>query len=192
MILRMFEYDAAIALENAKEVHGIMKVNFPHSCVVYIRNHRNMTKAHEMEIHFPDGQKIKYSVPIICVSDYSVDELFDEGLMAFLPYVVLRYEHFVKSNGTNQKKISDLFADMKTISNRLREYPDTSETFELDMIDLIQKINHYVIPEENAVKGKVDEIMGGRVLELKSEQLIREGEARGEARCRKRRRLIQL
>ena len=179
MILRMFEYDSAIAIENAEEVNGITKVEFPHSCVVYIRNHKGMPKTHKMEIYFPDGQKIVYSVPIICVSDYSVNELFDEGLIAFLPYVVLRYEHFVKSNGMNKKKMSDLLADMQMISSRLRKYPDVSETFELDMINLIQKINHYIIPEENIAKGKVDEIMGGRVLELESERLLREGKAEG-------------
>lgn len=184
MILRMFEYDSAIAIENAEEVNGITKVEFPHSCVVYIRNHKGMPKTHKMEIYFPDGQKVIYSVPIVCVSDYSVNDLFDEGLIAFLPYVVLRYEHFVKSNGMNKKKMSDLLTDMQTISSRLRKYPDVSETFELDMIDLIQKINHYIIPEENIAKGKVDEIMGGRVLELESERLLREGKAEGRAEGR--------
>lgn len=51
--------------------------------------------------------------------------------------------------------------------------------FYYDISDMLQKINTYVIPDENQIKRKVDEIMGGKVLQLKSEQLLAEGRAKG-------------
>ena len=51
-----------------------------------------------------------------------------------------------------------------------------------DISDMLQKINTYVIPDKNQIKRKVDEIMGGKVLQLKSEQLLAEGRAEGRAK----------
>ncbi len=52
--------------------------------------------------------------------------------------------------------------------------------FYYDISDMLQKINTYVIPDKNQIKRKVDEIMGGKVLQLKSEQLLAEGRSEGE------------
>lgn len=52
--------------------------------------------------------------------------------------------------------------------------------FYYDISDMLQKINIYVIPDKNQIKRKVDEIMGGKVLQLKSEQLLAEGRSEGE------------
>ena len=52
--------------------------------------------------------------------------------------------------------------------------------FYYDISDMLQKINTYVIPDKNQIKRKVDEIMGGKVLQLKSEQLLAAGRSEGE------------
>lgn len=180
MIIRMFEYDVAIAIENASESNGLTEINFPDSCVVYIRNHTSIGKEHFMIVNFPDGQQIKYAVPVRKVSDYSVDEIFEKRLLAFLPYFILRYESFVKSDSTNTKKTEQLLKEMQEIADRLEMCHKESESFQIDMLNLIQKINTYVIPDKNQIKRKVDEIMGGKVLQLKSEQLLAEGRSEGE------------
>ena len=69
---------------------------------------------------------------------------------------------------------------MQEIADRLEMCHKESESFQIDMLNLIQKINTYVIPDKNQIKRKVDEIMGGKVLQLKSEQLLAEGRSEGE------------
>jgi hypothetical protein len=86
MILRMFEYDTAIAVEHAEEKDGIMEIRFPESCVVYIKNHTSLKSHHEMNVIFPDGQSIRYKVPILKVQDYTVDDMFQKRLVALLPF----------------------------------------------------------------------------------------------------------
>lgn len=179
MVIRMFEYDVAIAIENASETNGLTEINFPDSCVIYIRNHASIGKEHFMIVNFPDGQQVKYAVPVRKVSDYSVDEIFEKRLLAFLPYFILRYESFVKSDSTNTRKTEQLLKEMQEIADRLEMCHKESESFQIDMLNLIQKINTYVIPDKNQIKRKVDEIMGGKVLQLKSEQLLAEGRAKG-------------
>ena len=54
----------------------------------------------------------------------------------------------------------------------------------MDMIVLIEEIADYIIPEDNEIRKGLGEIMGGKILKLRSEELLEQGEARGEARGR--------
>ena len=61
---------------------------------------------------------------------------------------------------------------------------DIPESTYLDLINLIKQICNYIIPSKNSLKGKVDNIMGGgKVLELESERLLREGMEKGIFSC---------
>ena len=137
MVIRMFEYDISIALEHASlGEHAIWEIAFPQSCVLYIRNHRSLPDYHEAIVTFADGQKVRYRVPVLQAKRYTVDRIFEKRLLILLPYHILRYEHFLKHNGTN------------------------------------------------AIRKGLGEIMGGKILKLRSEELLEQGEARGEARGR--------
>lgn len=177
MVIRMFEYDVAIAMENAISTDRGMEIKFPESCVVYIRSHRTVPKSHELTVCFSDGQKILYHVPVIKVSDYSIDDLFKKKLLAFIPYYILRYESFLKSNSMDVKKTENLLLDMSLIAEKLEECFQTDESMYVDMMNLTLRICSYIIPDENQVKRKVGDVMGGKVLQLQSEVLKREGQA---------------
>ena len=61
MVIRMFEYDISIALEHASFAeHAVWEIEFPQSCVLYIRNHRSLPDYHEAIVTFADGQKVRY------------------------------------------------------------------------------------------------------------------------------------
>ena len=49
----------------------------------------------------------------------------------------------------------------------------------MDMIVLIEKIADYIIPQDNAIRKGLGEIMGGKILKLRSEELLEQGEAKG-------------
>ena len=49
----------------------------------------------------------------------------------------------------------------------------------MDMIVLIEEIADYIIPESNEIRKGLGEIMGGKILKLRSEELLEQGEARG-------------
>ena len=93
--IRMFEYDISIAIEHASfESNDIWEIEFPQSCVLYIRNHRSLPDFHEAIVKFADGQKVRYRIPIIQAKKYTVDRIFEKRLLILLPYHILRYEHF--------------------------------------------------------------------------------------------------
>lgn len=107
----------------------------------------------------------------------TVDSIFEKKLLALLPYHILRYEHLLKSNNTDQKKIGQLLDDYRMIGEKLQQMQENEDTSELyvDLIALINKLADYVIPDCNPVKERLGEIMDGQILKLRSEELIEQG-----------------
>ena len=178
MALRMIEYDFAIALEHSSRMEDdILEIRFPESCVLYIRNHKDTPDYHEARVRFADGQSVTYKVPVIMAQDYTVDSIFEKRLLALLPYHILRYESFLKSNSDNPKKVDKLLGDLETICQKLLQIQGTEMYFNL--VNLIKQIADYVIPKENPVRERIGEVMGGQVLMLKSEEIRQEGITQG-------------
>ena len=182
MAIRMFQYDTAIAVEHATQTaEKQTEVHFPRSCVLYIRNHSEKDEQHTVNVHFADGQTIDYNCPILYAQNYTVDSIFEKRLLLLLPYHILRYEHFLKSNKVNEKKIQKLLNDYALIRERLNQIIEKNEqgTFYFDLIKLINQVADYIIPSDNPVKERLGNVMGGKVLTLWSEELLEAGETQG-------------
>ena len=128
-----------------------------------MRNHRHLPEYHTAIVKFADGQQVTYQVPIIHAQKYTVNAIFEKQLLILLPYHILRYEHFLKSNKTNEKKVQLLLGDYREINQRLTETAEQEKKSELyrDMICLIQQIADYVIPKENKVRKGIVTIESG-------------------------------
>ena len=62
--IRMFQYDVAVALEEKRKENGCYVVEFPASCVIYLR-HNEQTKSQErVLIRMPDGRETDYIVMV--------------------------------------------------------------------------------------------------------------------------------
>ena len=188
MVIRMFEYDFSIALELAQKNNETFEIEFPQSCVLYIRNHRkrSLPDYHEAIVKFADGQQILYRVPILRAQNYTVDSIFEKRLLILLPYHILRYESFLKNSGTNSKKLEQLLTDYQKISDALEQCTDDKKSaLYIDIIILIEKIADHIIPKDNEnVRERLGDIMGGKILQLESERLLEKGQLLGEAKGR--------
>ena len=157
---------------------GIFEIEFPQSCVLYIRNHRecSLPDYHEAIVKFADGQQIVCRVPILWAQNYTVDSIFEKRLLILLPYHILRYESFLKNSGSNTKKLEQLLTDYQKISDALEQCTDDQKsTLYIDMIALIEEIADYIIPKDNKnVRERLGDIMGGKILQLESERLREE------------------
>ena len=180
MAIRMFEYDISIALEHTSKTADIWEIEFPQSCVLYVRNHRHLPKYHTAIVKFADGQQVTYQVPIIHAQKYTVNALFEKQLLILLPYHILRYEHFLKSNKTNEKKVEQLLEDYRKINQLLMETAEKEKKSGLyqNMICVIQEIADYIIPKDSEVRKGIGDIMGGNILTLPSDY-IEEGRKEG-------------
>ena len=178
MVIRMFEYDFSIALELAQKNNETFEIEFPQSCVLYIRNHRkrSLPDYHEAIVKFANGQQIVYRVPILRAQNYTVDSIFEKRLLILLPYHILRYESFLKNSSSNTKKLEQLLTDYQKINDVLEQCTnDKKSTLYIDMIALIEEIADYIIPKNNEnVRERLGNIMGGKILQLESERLREE------------------
>ncbi len=206
MVIRMFEYDTAIALESTRNAFATgeeIHVRFPHSAVLYVRGSKPQSELTAV-VDFPSGESIRYKVPVIRVADFTVQDIFDRGLLMLLPYYILRYEGEAKAIEIDVAKQEDLSSEYRRISDILR-YSEENERLDrfADIVALMVRVIDHVLREYDILREGVDEIMGGKVLELYSERLRREAdekwrkiekrsEKRGEKRGEKLGRLLAL
>ena len=90
-----------------------------------------------------------------------------------------------------EKKRDQAETDPIFLECLLKEYADIEEYLEeelldqdreqayRDMIELIRKIADYIFADRKNVKERLGDIMGGKVLELESDKLIKIGEEKG-------------
>ena len=103
------------------------------------------------------------------------------SLIFLLPFYIMRYE-----KNRNQAETDPVF-----LEGMLKEYADIEEYLEeelldqdreqayRDMIELIRKIADYIFADRKKVKERLGDIMGGKVLELETDKLIKIGEEKG-------------
>jgi len=181
MVIRMFEYDFAIALEEAMRLGKPYEIRFPESCVLYLRDDGKVKNALEMRVIMPDGQICTYLTKVIKASDYTKDDIFQKNLLCMLPYYILRYEKELDTISGSAEKTRELLEEYRDITDRLQKELDVDEksAMYVDLIKLIQKISDHVLRNSETLKKEVGNIMGGKVLELESERLRREGREEG-------------
>ena len=123
MALRMFEYGAAIALENAHRQHPAdivpPRVRFPFAAVLYLRSAEQTPDALTVIINLPDGREIPYHVPLIKVQAFSLDEIFQKRLFLFLPFYILRYEKDCAAIEQDEVRLGKLLDEYKRMSDVL-------------------------------------------------------------------------
>lgn len=168
-------YDFAIGLEDAKMENGIYRMYFPHSCVIYLRGKGRKDNL-TLEIIMPDGQTLKYSLPAVYVEKYTRDTIFQKKLFLLLPFYIMRYEKSKKKLEQNSKQLQELLDEYSAIEKKLEEnlLNQGKETQYRYLIEVIIRIADYIFADfENAKKG-FGKVMGGKVLELKTDKLIKE------------------
>ena len=184
MAIRMVEYDFAIALENGRRIGRKYYLEFPKSCVIYLRCTKNTPDFQEVEMKLPDGQVCEYRIPTVKVEHYTKDSIFEKNLLMLLPFYVMRYEDAADMIGKDAEKLQRLLNEYETIRINLEKDLSMVGRSELyaDLNKLIIRISDYIFRKEENVRKGVDEVMGGKVLQLESERLREEGMAIGEAR----------
>ncbi len=182
MVLRMFAYDSAAAIEDArKDEDGILHIRFPSSAVLYLRSNSRTPKELRAMVDFPDGESKLYQVPLIRLADFSLDEIFEKRMLIFLPYYLMRYEKLFAQIEADAKRREKLLEEMQGLAERLQEFlvQEGKLGQYVDMSELIVRVADHILREYHRTKKGVDHIMGGKVLELYSERMMRLGRRAG-------------
>ena len=143
-----------------------------------------------------------YRILIIRNPNYSLEEIFEKQLYMMLPYYILKYEpKKAETDGSIEDKKKEAEAedrmeellgrDLEAIERELNRQVKEHILREYDKILLLQLIwdvSSQAFKKSSAMKGRVDEFMGGQVLEYAWEteyrRQLEEAEDEGELRGR--------
>ena len=179
MVVRMFEYDVAIALQQVREENKkeAFKVKFPDSCILYLTQNKNIGDVATMDVEFADGYVHTYTVPVMKAQAYTREEIFQKNLLVLLPYYILRYESSIPKIEKSEAEQEKLLQEYAMIERSLRNVADANiYTY---LIELINKILEYEFQKNQDFKERMAKVMVGEVFELYSTRMIRQGREEG-------------
>ena len=129
MIVRMFEYDALIALKNGERTEEGLIVRFPQSAILYLRHTKNTPDSLTIRIETPGGH-LSYPVPILKVKTYTIQEIFEKHLLFLIPFYIFCYEAELKEISLNTKRLETLKSEYGMIRERLDALVSTNKLSE--------------------------------------------------------------
>lgn len=184
MAIRMLEYDFLIALKHAERDGYEYTLDYPNSCVLYLRCSEKTPDHLTVHVRFPDGKVCDYHTPIVKVNQYQFDEIFEKKLLFLLPYYIMRYEDALPAIEKDAARLSQLLEEYQTIYERLYKMRGRRQlsNYELtELRQLILKIVDWVAAKESSIRKGVKH-MGGKVIEFEHDILMKQSEKVGEAR----------
>jgi predicted transposase/invertase (TIGR01784 family) len=109
MVIRMLEYGLSKAKEIAKYEgdQGETVFYIPKQLVIFIEQNQNIKDELKLRLIFPDGQEVKYLVPVMKYWEYSKEDILAQKLYPLLPLQVfkLRYQmERIKRKKTHTKR----------------------------------------------------------------------------------------
>ena len=176
--IRLFEYDAQIALDEGEIVEETLTVTFPNTAVIHLRAYKKTPDKMKYVIVTPGGT-VRYDIPIMKVQAYSLDDIFEKRLLLLIPFYIFSHEKNFPEYNSNKQKLRELESEYKDILGRLDDMEcqgvigafDKRTIIELSN-DVLKEIAHKY---ENVQKG-VGDIMGGALLETSARRLKNEAE----------------
>ena len=85
MLVRFFEYDTQIALDEGEIKGNILTVTLPHSAVLFLRHHASTPDTLKIRMITPGGT-VEYDIQVMKSQQYTLKEIFEKN-----PYMAKIY-----------------------------------------------------------------------------------------------------
>ena len=182
MVLRFFEYDSQIALDDAtiekivgddggKKSDGVLTVTFPHSAVLYLRSNKNTGDVMTIRFVTPGGE-LKYDIPIIRMQSYSLEDIWEKEIYLLIPFYIFTHEANFPKYNEDENLLQGLVNEFKEICIKMEELTQQGKMTELERRIIIE-LSKKVI--DNIARKGVDGIMGGKVIETEAKKMYNKG-----------------
>ena len=175
--VRLFEYDAQIALDEGEVTEETLTVTFPNTAVMYLRAYKKTPDKMKYVIVTPGGT-VQYDVPIMKVQSYSLDEIFEKRLLMLIPFYIFSHEKSFSEYNNNEQKLEELKAEYRIILERLDDLENQGIIGAFDKRTIIE-LSSDVIREiarkyENVQKG-IGAMMRGPLIQTEARTILNRG-----------------
>ena len=181
MLIRMFEYDTQIALDDGELQENILKVYFPNSAVLYLRSNQNTPDMMHVQMITPGGE-VTYPIRVIKMKSYTLEEIFEKNLLFLIPFYIFVHEKNLSVYNEDRERLQELLKEFEYIKNRLEalnEQGFINEFVRLAIVDMTRKVVKHLAKNYKQVRKGVRAVMGGKVLEYEAKTILKKGIAQG-------------
>ena len=179
--IRLFEYDAQIALDEGEVTEETLTVTFPNTAVLYLRSYKKTPDRMKYVIVTPGGT-VQYDIPIMKVQTYSLDDLFEKRLLMLIPFYIFSHESNFPEYNSNKQKLKELKAEYQVILERLDALEQQEIIGAFDkrtIIELSSDVIREIAKKYNNVQKGVGDMMSGALIETEARTILSQGIKQG-------------
>ena len=179
--IRLFEYDAQIALDEGEVTEETLTVTFPNTAVLYLRSYKKTPDKMKYVIITPGGT-VQYDIPIMKVQTYSLDDLFEKRLLLLIPFYIFSHESNFPEYNSNEQKLKELKAEYQIILERLDilEQQEIIGAFDKrTIIELSGDVIREIAKKYDNVQKGVGDMMSGALIETEARTILNQGISQG-------------
>ena len=181
MLVRFFEYDTQIALDEGITEGNVLTVTFPHSAVLFLRCTPATPDSMKIKIVTPEGET-GYHIHVVKIREYSVDDIFNKGLLFLVPFYIFMHEGRFEEYNTDNARLGSLKDEYADIVNRLETMLTAGKIDEYTkctIVDMSGKVLEHLAQKYEKVREGVKSVMGGKVLDYEAKTIRLEGRREG-------------
>ena len=193
MIIRFFEYDSQIALDDAtiekegetedgKKSGGVLTVTFPHSAVLFLRSNENTGDVMKMKFVTPGGE-LYYDIPIIKMQKYTLQDIWNKEMYLLIPFYIFTHEANFPKYNEDETALKELVKEFEEICAKMEQLVQEGKMTELEsriIVELSKKVVDNIAKKYEKIRRGVDVIMGGKVIETEAKKMYIRGIKIGE------------
>ena len=185
ILIRLFEYDAALALSHHTLKDNRLHVTFPRTGVLYLRPTKNTPDKMQMIVEAESSEHpLVIDVPVMKISSYKLEEVIRRKLWFLFPFFIFNYEKGLMSSVEKRKRETEDKA-LEYIKTVMAELDKLCSSGEIDsftrsmMVEMIHKavtnlVDNKASKSERIQEG-VDKYMGGQVLDFEAIRILNQG-----------------
>ena len=181
ILIRIFEYAAQDALDSSTLDGNNLIVTIPHVALLYLRSNKNTPNEMFIQINTPGGT-VKFSVPVIKVQNYTLDELFEKHLYFLVPFYIFTHENDLSSYNDSSVKLDALKSEYVNIMEQLEKAvsEEIISVYEcVTITDMTKRVLDAIAVKYQKVREGVNAVMGGKVLEHQAKTIFNAGKKEG-------------
>ena len=169
MLIRLYEYDTQLALRNSVTEGNTIRVKYPNTAVLYLRNISTIPDEMKMIIEVSEGTEAVRNVNVIKMKNYTAEEIIQKKLFMLIPFYLFNYEKQFQECNDNPKKLEVILNDLRYLEKELCALVNQGD---LDPMHLkaigkcTKAVSDQLAQNYDNVRKGVDDVMLGPILDL--------------------------
>ncbi len=157
-------------------------MRFPNTGLLLLRESPKAPNKAKIIIETMEGST-SYHIPIIKVSDFSLDAIYEKKLYFLIPFYFFNFEKKlsdIENDSNKTQALADMYKGIVSHLGKAHQEGALSALSYSVIINFTKRIMNKLTVNHSVIREKVGDAMGGEVLDLPEIVIFRQGKAEGE------------